>query len=444
MGHRTGLVALTGVSALLGGVSSCGTQDTSVVTTATARGTGEPKQFARDAKCRGSVHITSRGRNSPVGLWANRRCHCGHTDEVSETARLTSPSDGSTARLSGIASRTFARVVAQYRPRKDPESFLQLSKLPAKEAQVDWGRFGSVQLGLARRNLYAFVMTLSWSRMTWLQFFFDMQMANFQKGHVDAFSFFGGVPRKLLFDNLKSAIVERDGNAIRVNQRLLQLASHCDFEPRAAAPRRGNEKGRVERSIRYVRDNFFAAREFHDIRRLNEEARAWSLGAVAQRRWPQDDTRRVSQVFAEERSKPRPLPHAQFPAHERKTASVGRTPWLRFDTNNYSVPPRYVRRAVDVIADHEHICVVADGKLIAEHQRSFDRRASIEDPSPRSSKPSNARHGRPALEMASERRRLQWSSSCTEELSAGTTRAGQPRLSLGCLIRTGVRLSRLP
>lgn len=275
----------------------------------------------------------------------------------------------------------FRRVVARYRPRKEPEPFLQLSKLPAEEAQVDWGCFGSVQIGRARRNLYAFVMTLSWSRMTWLQFFFDMQMANFQQGHVDAFCFFGGVPRKLLFDNLKSAVIERDGNAIRFNERLLQLASYYGFEPRAAAPRRGNEKGRVERSIRYVRDNFFAAREFHNIRQLNEEARAWSIEVAAKRRWPQDDTRQVCEIFAEERSKLRPLPDNQFPAHERKTVSVGRTPWLRFDTNNYSVPPRYVRRSVDVLADHEQVRVVADGKLIAEHQRSFDRRESIEDPS---------------------------------------------------------------
>lgn len=280
----------------------------------------------------------------------------------------------------GSASH-FRKVVARHRPRREPEPFLQLSKLPAEEAQVDWGCFGSVQLGRARRNLYAFVMTLSWSRMTWLQFFFDMQMANFQQGHVDAFSFFGGVPRKLLYDNLKSAVIERDGCAIRFNPRLLEMATHYGFEPRAAAPRRGNEKGRVERTIRYVRDSFFAVREFHDIRRLNEEARAWSLEVAAKRRWPQDDRRRVCEVFAEEQGKLRALPADPYPAYDRKTVAVGRTPWLRFDTNNYSVPPKYVRRHVDVLADHERVRVVADGQLIAEHQRSFDRRANIEDPS---------------------------------------------------------------
>jgi transposase len=272
------------------------------------------------------------------------------------------------------------RVVAQLRPRKAPEPFLRLSKLPAEEAQVDWGHFGEVQVGRGRRKLYAFVMTLSWSRMIWLEFFFDMQMANFLQGHVHGLSFFGGTPRKLLYDNLKSAVIDRDSSSIRFNDRLLQLATHYGFEPRAAAPRRGNEKGRVERSIRYVRDNFFAARDFYDIERLNQEARAWSERLSAARKWPQDDTRLVGDVFEEERQKLRRLPNDAFPTAERKVVSVGRTPWIRFDKNDYSVPAKYVRRKVDVLACHRTIRIVVDGELVAEHERSFDRRASIEDP----------------------------------------------------------------
>lgn len=272
------------------------------------------------------------------------------------------------------------RVVARLRPRQAPEPFLRLSKLPAEEAQVDWGCFGSVKVGRVQRKLYAFVMTLSWSRMIWLQFFFDMQMSSFLQGHVDAFSFFDGTARKLLYDNLKSAVIERDGSAIRFNERLLELANHYGFEPRAAAPRRGNEKGRVERSIRYIRDNFFAAREFHSIARLNEEARLWTVEVSAKRRWPQDDLKQVSEVFAEEQAKLRDLPATNFPTHEIKAVSIGRTPWLRFDTNDYSVPARYVRRVVDVFATHDAVRVVADGNVIATHVRCFDRRASIEDP----------------------------------------------------------------
>lgn len=274
----------------------------------------------------------------------------------------------------------FRRIVSELRPQKVYEPFLRLHKLPCEEAQVDWGYFGTTQVGRAVRPLHAFVVTLSWSRMIWLQFFHDMQMANFLRGHVDALRFFGGVPRKLLYDNLKSEVIERQGNAIRFNERALDIANHYGFEPRAAAVRRGNEKGRVERSIRYVRTNFFAAREFRDIDDLNEQAKRWSLEISAARRWPQDDQRVVRDVFAEEREKLRALPNDEFPAYERKAVKVGRTPWVRFDRNDYSVPAKFVRRWLDVLADHKQIRVVADGDVVATHARSFDRHACVEDP----------------------------------------------------------------
>lgn len=274
----------------------------------------------------------------------------------------------------------FRRLIAQLRPPKRHEPFLRLHKLPGEEAQVDWASFGTVLIGRAKRRLYAFVITLCWSRMMWLQFFFDMKMANFIRGHVDAFEFFGGVPRKLLYDNLKSAVLEREGNALRFNPQLLELANHFGFEPRAAAPRRGNEKGVVERSIRYTRSSFFAARPFHDIDRLNEEARTWLLEIAATRKWPNDDRRRVSEAFSDEQGKLHALPNDTFPAFERKRVRVGRTPWVRFDMNDYSVPHAFVRRTLDVLADHRTVRILLDGEVLAEHRRSFDRHEVIENP----------------------------------------------------------------
>ncbi len=230
------------------------------------------------------------------------------------------------------------REVARLRPRPAPEPFLRLAKLPAEEVQVDWGSFGTVQVGQAQRKLYAFVMSLAWSRGLWLQFFHDMQMANFLRGHVDGFGYFGGVPRKALYDNLKSAVIERDGDAIRFNPRLLELANHYGFEPRAAAPRRGNEKGRVERSIRYIRESFFMARKVRDIERLNEEAKQWCREVAESRKWPDDDGRVVHEVLTEEREHLRRLPPDAFPAYDRRNVRVGRTPHIRFDLNDYSVP----------------------------------------------------------------------------------------------------------
>jgi transposase len=91
-----------------------------------------------------------------------------------------------------------------------------------------------------------------------------------------------------LYDNLKSAVLERQGDAIRFHPTLLAFAAHYRFEPRPVAIARGNEKGRVERAIRYVRDNFFAARTWRDLDDLNAQAEAWCLGQAADRPCPED------------------------------------------------------------------------------------------------------------------------------------------------------------
>jgi len=108
----------------------------------------------------------------------------------------------------------------------------------------------------------AFVMVLSWSRQIFLRFYLNQRMENFLRGHVAAFDAWGALPRVLLYDNLKSAVLERRDDAIRFHPTLLALSAHYRFEPRPVAVARGNEKGRVERAIRYIRDSFFAGRQW--------------------------------------------------------------------------------------------------------------------------------------------------------------------------------------
>jgi transposase len=127
---------------------------------------------------------------------------------------------------------------------------------------------------------------LSSSRQIFLRFFLDARMDSFLRGHVEAFAAFGGSSRVVLYDNLKSAVLEHQGDAIRFNPELLALVSHYRFEPRPVAVARGNEKGRVERAIRYVRDSFFAARAFTELTDLNAQARAWATSTAADRAGP--------------------------------------------------------------------------------------------------------------------------------------------------------------
>ena len=137
----------------------------------------------------------------------------------------------------------FRHFVARLRPRRPSEAFLRLRTLPGEQGQVDWAHFGQLEVGRARRKLYGFVVVLSWSRQIFLRFGFDIGMAGFVRGHVEAFAAFNGVPRVLLYDNLKSAVLERVGDAVRFHPELLALSGHYLYEPRPVAVARGNEKG---------------------------------------------------------------------------------------------------------------------------------------------------------------------------------------------------------
>lgn len=274
----------------------------------------------------------------------------------------------------------FRHVVARLRPRPTAEAYLRLRTLPGEQAQVDWGHFGRVQIGAALRTLWAFVVVLSWSRQIFLRFYLNAAMPSFLRGHVDAFRFYQGVPRVVLYDNLKSAVLERVGDAIRFHPTLLELAKHYRFEPRPVAVARGNEKGRVERAIRYVRDSFFAARSWESVDDLNRQAEEWATGLAAERRWQQDGARRVGEVFDEERTRLLPHPEHDFVTDERVEVDVGKTPYVRFDLNDYSVPADHVRRTLVVVASLDKVRIQDGVSVLAEHERCWDRGQEIERP----------------------------------------------------------------
>jgi transposase len=277
----------------------------------------------------------------------------------------------------------FRAIVSRLRPRRAAEAYLRRVVLPGQEAQVDWAHFGKITIGRATRDLWAFVMVLSYSRVRFLRFSVRAAMPSFLAGHVEAFGFYGSVPRVILYDNLKSAVLEREGDAVRFHPTLLGLAGHYRFEPRACAPYRPNEKGRVERAIRDARDNFFAARDFRSLEELNAQARAWCLEIAKERRVPDAKETTCEAAFLEERSKMIELPGDDFPVEERVEVRVGKTPYVRFDKNDYSVPHTHVLRHLRVVATDARVRVVdpeapSSTAVVADHARSFDRDLRIE------------------------------------------------------------------
>jgi transposase len=271
------------------------------------------------------------------------------------------------------------RAVARLRP-SVREPFLRLQTFPGEQAQVDWAHFGHVMVGRARRAFSCFVMTLSYSRALYLEFFFDQTTENFLRGHVHAFQSWNGQPRAILYDNLKAAVLERRGSQILFNPRLLELSAHYHFAPQPCQVRAGNQKGRVERAIRYVRDSFWAGRTFTTLAECNRQALAWRDQVAHQRRWPGEDSRTVEQVFTEEQPRLLPPPLHPFGTDRIETVRSHKTIYVRFDLNDYSIPPGAVGRPLTLAASDTLVRILDGAVEIARHQRTYDRHQPVLDP----------------------------------------------------------------
>ncbi len=272
----------------------------------------------------------------------------------------------------------FRRIVNRLLPKKPAEAFQRLRTLPGEQAQVDWAHFGKLEVGRAQRTLWAFVLVLSYSRRVVLRFSPGAAMPS-SAGMSKRSARSAACLRVILYDNLKSAVLERHDDAIRFHPRLLALAAHYRFEPRPVAVARGNEKGRVERAIRYVRDAFFEARAFTDLDDLNRQALEWTSTAVLDRPWVEDRSRTRREAFEDERATLLPLPADPFPSHERLEVEVGKTPYVRFDLNDYSVPHDRTQRTLVAVADLETLRILDGNLVVATHARCWDRGQQIEE-----------------------------------------------------------------
>ena len=271
------------------------------------------------------------------------------------------------------------RVVATLRPMRR-EAFLRLVTLPGEEGQADWASFGQVTIGRASRRLSCFVMTLSFSRALWVEFFLDQTLESLIQGHVHAFSDWGGVVRTVLYDNMRSVVLDRRGNLVQFHPRLLELCGHYHFAARPCRPARGNEKGRVDRAIQYIRHSFFAARHFTTLDDLNRQAKVWRDDIAHQRPWPGDSSRSVADAFEEERPRLLPLPANPFETDLVRPVRSDKTIFCRFDLNDYSIPPEAVGRPLTLVAGAKTVRILDGTTELARHRRSYDRQTQITDP----------------------------------------------------------------
>ena len=286
--------------------------------------------------------------------------------------------------------KAYVRTV---RPKRQP-AFLKLAFAPGECAQVDWGSFGSVPVGQTSRRLSFFVIVLCYSRMMYVEFTVSQTMEHFLACHQHAFEFFGGIPKKVMVDNLKSAVLTRVlGEAPVFNPKYLDFATHCGFTIAPCNVGKGNEKGRVENGVGYVKKNFLAGLELPDFSALNPAARQW-LDTVANVRLHSETREKPVQAWHTERPYLSSLPMHPFDIATVAQVRASRQFRITLETNRYSVPAHYAGQALTLKTYPDRLCLYHGDTLIARHTRRYDRFQDVEDPD----------HPKPLLEQRKKAR----------------------------------------
>ncbi|MEA3334057.1 MAG: IS21 family transposase, partial [Pseudomonadota bacterium] len=229
-----------------------------------------------------------------------------------------------------------------------------------------------------KRRLSFFVMVMCYSRMMYLEFTVSQTMEHWLACHQNALQFFGGVPRKIMIDNLKSAVIKRAvGQAPIFNQRYLDFANHYGFKIAPCGVAKGNEKGRVESGVGYVKKNFLGGLPIPTFEALQRAGREW-LVTIANQRIHGETRKKPQDLFKEERLNS--LPSQEYDCatiSQMRSSSQFR---ITLDRNRYSVPVEYASCKLTVKIYPDRLCMYDQGNLIARHQRSYDRFQDFENP----------------------------------------------------------------
>ncbi len=255
------------------------------------------------------------------------------------------------------------------RPPATPAFERRFETPPGRQAQVDFAHFRvrfEDEPG-AERIVWLFSLVLGHSRMMWARFVAQQDLATVLRCHVAAFEALGGVPEQILYDRMRTAVLgEVDERGIVYNDKLLALAGHYGYLPKACRPYRAKTKGKVERPFRYVREDFFLARSFRNLGDLNAQFTQW-LDQVANRRVHGTTGRIVIEHFTEERPTLKPLPVGPFNAVLRLERRISHEGMVSVGGNLYSVPDGTRRRPVEVQVTAAEVRILEEGQLIAVH-----------------------------------------------------------------------------
>ncbi|HDL08304.1 MAG TPA: IS21 family transposase [Desulfobacteraceae bacterium] len=218
------------------------------------------------------------------------------------------------------------------------ESYLPIETMPGEQAQVDWAYAGEIAVGEHKRKLYIFCMILSYSRHFYFEPTVSMKQDIFLACHINAFRFFGGVPKNIVYDNLKSVVLSRLGNDIHYNPSMLDFAAYYGFKLKVCNPRAPHEKGKVERIIAYITNNFMQKEEYHDFKHIRSEALLWLKNTACKRKHSTTGKVPIEEFEKKEKAFLLKLPQKAYDYAAPKVIHPQKDGLFRFDANRYSVP----------------------------------------------------------------------------------------------------------
>ena len=201
------------------------------------------------------------------------------------------------------SARTLRKYVATVRPAPRSEVFLRTEPMAGEQAQIDWAYVGPREVPGGRRALWIFVIVLASSRAMWAEFVWDLSAWSLRRSLVRAAAYFGGTTRQWLFDNPRTIVLERHGDAVRFHPMLLELAGQMRVQPRLCGVRKPQQKGRVERAVRYIRERFLAGRTILDVATGNRLLLEFLDDIAHPRPHPVHRDRTVADLFKEERER---------------------------------------------------------------------------------------------------------------------------------------------
>ena len=255
------------------------------------------------------------------------------------------------------------------------QAYSRFESDPGQQMQVDWGHFGVISYGNTKRKLYGLAVIEFHSRMLYVCFTHSQKQAALHQALFDAFKYFGGSPTELVVDNMITAVTERTGSLIRFNDNFLEFLLPLGIKPVACNIRSPHEKGKIERSIHYIRHNFLPLRGFNNLPDLQSQAMEW-LNNIANTRT--HSTTGEIPVKRLQRDQLKKLPDFAPDYREIHTLYVHKDFALRFDSNTYTVPVWAIGKNAVLKADQEKVWIYYKTRCIAVHARSWEKKQRVE------------------------------------------------------------------